>query len=55
MVRAGVWTRSALGPLADDSITEEGWDEEVIVRFRFGKRMFRGTFVLSLLQEWRAL
>ena len=51
-VRGGIWTRRALEMLADRHEVRDGWDEEVVVRFAFGDRMFEGRFVLGLLQEW---
>jgi len=55
LVRVGLWTRNSLEKLADDHEIYDGWDEEVIVRFRFGPRRYEGTFTFGLLQNWRAL
>ncbi len=52
-IRAGLWTRRALEQIADRHQLYDGWDEEVVVRFTFGDRLFEGTFVFGLLQDWR--
>jgi hypothetical protein len=52
-IRAGLWTRRALEQIADRHQLHDGWDEEVVVRFSFGDRLFEGIFVFGLLQEWR--
>jgi hypothetical protein len=55
MIRRGVWTRSALEELADQHELYDGWDERVLVRFSFGVRVYAGTFVFGLLQDWKRL
>jgi hypothetical protein len=54
-IRAGLWTRRALEQIADRHQLHDGWDEEVVVRFAFGDRLFEGKFVFGLLQEWRSV
>ena len=55
LVRVGLWTRGALEKIADRHELCDGWDEEVVIQFAFGSRLFKGTFVFGLLQEWLAL
>jgi hypothetical protein len=54
-IRAGLWTRRALEQIADRHESHDGWDEEVVIRFAFGDRLFEGTFVFGVLQEWRSV
>jgi hypothetical protein len=52
LVRAGLWTQSALETIAARHKVHEGWNEQAVVRFSFGEREYQGTFVYELLQEW---
>jgi len=55
LVRVGLWTRFELERLADSHEIYDGWDEEVVVRFAFGKHHYEGKFVFGLLQRWKRI
>ena len=53
LIRVGLWTLSTLRKAADSHALKDGWDERVVVEFRFGDRKYLGTFTFDLLNEWR--